>query len=154
MSAWFRIDNRLVHGQVIEGWLPYLDAGELVVANDALAGDPLRQQIMQLAIPARVRVRFIPVSDVKMVYETLEAAGKASLFILSDCGDVMRTVEQGVPVPVLNVGNMHYTDGKRQICSHVAASSEDLQCFTALRQHGTKLDFRCVPGDTPMVEEW
>ena len=52
--AWFRIDNRLVHGQVIEGWLPYLNAGHLIVANDALALDELQQQIMRLAIPGRV----------------------------------------------------------------------------------------------------
>ena len=43
---WFRVDNRLIHGQVIEGWLPYTGAAHLIVANDALAEDLLRQQIM------------------------------------------------------------------------------------------------------------
>ena len=34
---WFRVDNRLVHGQVIEAWLPYTGARHLIVANDELA---------------------------------------------------------------------------------------------------------------------
>lgn len=154
MAAWFRVDNRLVHGQVIEGWLPYLDARVLVVVNDVLAQDALQQQIMQLAIPGRITVSFISVSEVKPLYDVLEAQGKSSLFLVSTCTDVMRIVEQGIPVPILNVGNMHYGDGKRQLCSHVAASAEDMWCFSTLRQKGTKLDFRCVPGDVPIVEEW
>lgn len=46
-----RIDNRLVHGQIIETWLPFTRARTIVVANDELAADPLRQEIMSLAIP-------------------------------------------------------------------------------------------------------
>ena len=60
---WFRVDNRLIHGQVIEGWLPYTGAAHLIVANDALAEDLLRQQIMSLAIPHHVDVRFVPLKD-------------------------------------------------------------------------------------------
>ena len=52
--TWFRVDNRLVHGQVIEGWLPHLAAKHLVVANDAFASDLLRQQIAELAVPEDV----------------------------------------------------------------------------------------------------
>ena len=51
---WFRVDNRLVHGQVIEAWLPYTGARHLIVANDELAADALRQQIIELAVPQRI----------------------------------------------------------------------------------------------------
>ncbi len=57
---WFRIDNRLVHGQIIETWLPYTRATRLVVCNDELAKDELRQQIMLLAVPGRIQVSFSP----------------------------------------------------------------------------------------------
>ena len=60
---WFRVDNRLVHGQVIEAWLPYTGARHLIVANDELAADALRQQIIELAVPQRILTHFIPVHD-------------------------------------------------------------------------------------------
>jgi len=151
---WFRVDNRLVHGQVIEGWLPYLDARELIVVNDALATDVLRQQIMQLAIPGRIRVSFVPVADAKKLYDSLGTNEISSLFLFADCQDVARVVEQGVRMSRLNVGNMHYAMGKRQICTHVAVSEDDVACFAFLRNKGIELDFRCVPGDDPVVEEW
>lgn len=152
--AWFRIDNRLVHGQVIEGWLPYLGACRLVVVNDELAEDELQQQIMKLAIPDRISVSFISVHATRQVYEEVEAAGVKTLFLLSTCRDVTRLMEKGVSISLINIGNLHYSKGKRQICSHVAASDEDIACFDALRKQGVTLDFRCVPGDTPVVKEW
>ncbi len=151
---WFRIDNRLVHGQVIEAWLPYLQVGSLLVVNDAIAADDLQQQIIQLAVPGRIKVSFIPVASCAAEYARLRSAGVSALFLLSGCADVRKIVEQGVPVPILNVGNMHYSRGKRQLCAHVAVSEEDVECFRLLRGMGTTLDFRCVPGDAPMAEEW
>jgi PTS system mannose-specific IIB component len=154
MAAWFRIDNRLVHGQIIEAWIPYLGAAELVVANDRLAGDALRQQIMQLAIPERVRVHCVMMKNVKLLYDRLESSGENTLYLLADCRDAARLITEGVPVTALNVGNMHYCQGKRHLCAHVAVSQEDLQCLRGLHDRGVKLDFRSVPTDTPAIGEW
>lgn len=154
MTTWFRIDNRLVHGQVVEGWLPYLNARVLVVVNDNLAIDELQQQIMSLAIPERIRVRFIPLSQAKTVHDELEAKGRAALFLFANCQDVRRLIEQGVRINLLNIGNMHYGRGKKQVCSHVALSEDDQSCLETMRKQGVRLDFRCVPGDNPVVEDW
>jgi len=152
--SWFRVDNRLVHGQVIEGWLPYLDATKLVVINDKLAVDELQQQIMQLAIPGRIQTHFVPFKEIKTLYDDIESRGNTALYLLATCQDVSRLAAEGVTVPVLNVGNMHYGHGKRHLCTHVAVSDDDLTCLRALREQGTQLDFRSVPTDMPVVEEW
>lgn len=154
MKSWFRVDNRLVHGQVIEAWLPYLDAVELVVVNDALAADDLQQQIMKLAVPGRVTVTFASLCDAKIHYDRVAKEGRASLFLFATCADALSLARQGASIPVLNVGNMHYAEGKRQICQHVAASDDDIRCLDSFQQYGTRLDFRCVPGEVPLVEEW
>ncbi len=151
---WFRIDNRLVHGQIIEGWLPYLDVRELIVVNDALSREGLQQQIMRLAVPGRVSLSFISVADVKKRYDLLEQSGVSGLFLMATCFDARRAKEQGVLMPVLNVGNLHYSPGKRQLCPHVAASEEEISCLSFLEATGTTLDFRCVPSDPPYLEDW
>lgn len=154
MRAWFRVDNRLVHGQVIEAWLPYLDAAELVVVNDALARDDLRQRITKLAVPGRVEVFFAPLNEAKRQYDRLADSGNSALFLFASCWDAVELVKEGAVLPILNVGNIHYVEGRKQICRHVAVSEKDINCLDWLQQRGTKLDFRCVPGDVPIVEEW
>lgn len=151
---WFRIDNRLVHGQIIETWLPYTGAKRLVVCNAELAGDPLRQQIMLLAVPSRIAVDFITPGDLDALLRKNHTQDEKILVIFSGCPDAKAAYDAGVHFSMLNIGNMHYAPGKQQVCSHAAFSPEDSSCLKAFADRGVVLDFRCVPNDTTEVTEW
>ncbi|MBO4684113.1 MAG: PTS sugar transporter subunit IIB [Desulfovibrio sp.] len=140
---WFRVDNRLIHGQVIEGWLPYTNARHLVVANDELAQDSIRQTIMQMAVPRKIDVRFVCVADLAT---TIKSLGDGNVLVLYEtCDDVRGASEAGVAMDVLNIGNLHYADGKIQLYPHVALSSDDIATLRTLASRGTAMDFRAVP---------
>ncbi|AAS96111.1 PTS sugar transporter subunit IIB [Nitratidesulfovibrio vulgaris] len=151
---WYRIDNRLVHGQIIEAWLPYTGATRLLVVNDALASDDLQQQIISLAIPGRVEVRFLRVDELKAVVTAGGAGRVETLVLVANCGDARRLHDAGVQIGVLNVGNLHYSPGKKQLCAHVAVSDEDEGCMRYLQRGGIELDFRCVPNDPVEIKGW
>lgn len=150
--VWVRIDNRLIHGQIIETWLPFTGAKRLVVADDALAEDSLRQEIMSLAIPDDVDLTFSRVDSVPRVVGNA-AAGQmpGALVLFSSCQDARRGFQAGLHFETLNIGNLHYAPGKRQLCAHVALSSEDESCLDYFSGQGVALDFRCVPGDTVQI---
>ena len=142
---WFRVDNRLVHGQVIEAWLPHTGARHLVVANDELAADILRQQIIELAVPQRILTHFIPVDHLAV---TLDACGEDSFVLFGNCHDARRANDAGVIMETLNIGNLHYGPEKMQILPHVALSAEDREDLRSIQQHLVLLDFRSVPTET------
>lgn len=143
--SWFRVDNRLVHGQVIEAWLPYTGAHHLIVANDELASDCIRQQIISLAVPQRITVHFVALHD---VLQTLERCPKGTAFVLViNCHDAARIFASGVSMEVLNVGNLHYGPGKKQLLPHVALSEDDMTELKHLVAQHVALDFRCVPSE-------
>ena len=152
--TWFRIDNRLIHGQIIETWLPYTRASHLVVCNAELAQDDLRQQIMQLAVPSRITVLFVAPAGLSALLQTLQKQHDKILVIFADCPDVQTAYDTGVRFSVLNIGNMHYAPGKQQICGHAAFSPEDITCLRAFAGAGVTLDFRCVPNDKTEVKDW
>lgn len=151
---WFRIDNRLIHGQIIETWLPYTRATRLVVCNGELAGDELRQQIMLLAVPARIQVNFSTPGDLHGVLGQPNARNERILVIFADCADAQKAYDAGERFAMLNIGNMHYAPGKEQVCSHAALSDDDTTCLRAFVDRGVDLDFRCVPNDTTDVTGW
>lgn len=143
---WFRVDNRLIHGQVIEGWLPYTGASHLIVVNDSLAHDDMRQQIMLLAVSRHIEVHFVTVADLAA---ELQKAGDDSFVLFENCADAEAAAEHGVAIPVLNIGNVHYSEGRRQIYPHVALSDDDVaQLRRLLHSQCTALDFRAVPSET------
>jgi len=145
-----RIDNRLVHGQVIETWLPHTRARMIVVINDELAANMLRQEIMSLAIPDGVEIVFLPVSAVSAFFFRDAREDMDALVLFSSCADARAAFEGGLGFTVLNLGNLHYAPGKKQICPHVALSKEDESCLNFFVQHGVKIDYRCVPGDSDL----
>ena len=153
-KLWIRVDNRLIHGQIVENWLPYLNVGVIVVANDQLVQDELQQEIIRLAVPKGIRLAFCAV---QRILETLNASwsegnGKTFLIIFDSCSDARRAVQAGLPVSRLNIGNIHYELGKQQICDHIALSREDIQCLRFFEQKGVRLDFRCLPNRQVQVK--
>lgn len=150
---WFRVDNRLIHGQIIESWLPYTRASRLVVCSPELMADPLQQQIMLLAIPSRVKVDFVSFDGLLPLYKEDSPQDK-TLVLFANCDDARIAFEAGVRFRALNIGNLHYGPGKTQVCPHVALSEEDKDCFALFGKEGVAFDFRCVPGDKTQVRGW
>lgn len=145
---WVRIDNRLVHGQIIETWLPHTRAQAIVVANDAVAEDAIQREIMSLAIPGSVSAHFVPVHGLAALLESLDSS---AIVLFSSCTDARDAYDAGVRFEVLNVGNIHYAKGRRQLSPSVALSADDEDLLRGFEKQGVKLDFRCVPGDPVQV---
>jgi len=148
---WVRVDNRLIHGQVVEAWVPYIGAHNILVGNDDLAQDELQQEIMSLAIPRAVESAFLTIDELPGDPRLSVAGRENTLLLFSTCLDVRRAVEKGLRLPVLNVGNLHYSTGKRQLSPSVSLGPEDEACLHFLLEQGVELDFRCVPNDPVTV---
>lgn len=144
---WVRIDNRLVHGQIIEAWLPFTHARTIVVANDDLAADVLRQQIVSIAIPLGVEIVFLDIDSVGTHLIEKKLQGADTLVLFASCSDAKRAYDHGMLFTCLNLGNIHYSPGKKQICQHIALSKEDEGCLEFFHHKGVQLDFRCIPSD-------
>jgi PTS system mannose-specific IIB component len=153
-KLWIRVDNRLIHGQIVENWLPYLNVGGIVVSNDRLAQDDLQQEIIRLAVPRGISLLFCPV---RRSLETVNAVwnqgnGKTFLVILDSCADARRALQAGLHFQQLNIGNIHYEQGKQQVCDHIALSRDDIQCLRFFEEQGVQLDFRCLPNKQVQVK--
>ncbi len=150
---WVRVDNRLIHGQIIETWLPFTKSRMIVVANDPLSDDSLRQEIMGLAIPSTVEKVFVPVERVHGFMAEAFAGEEEpdALVLFASCEDARRAYESGLAFSSLNLGNMHYGPGKEQVCAHVAIGGEDKVCLQFFSKRGVALDFRCVPNEPVQV---
>lgn len=139
-----RIDNRLIHGQVATQWSSSIGANLLLVANDEVAGNKVRQGLMDMAAPASAQTRYFTLQ------KTIDVIGKAAdrqkIFIIVDNPqDVVTLVEGGVPIKKVNIGNMHMAEGKRQVVGSVAVDDDDVAAFKRLQELGVELEIRRVP---------
>ena len=139
-----RIDNRLIHGQVATQWSSYLGANLLLVANDKVAGDPMRQGLMDMAAPAGAQTRYFTIE--KTINIIGKAADRQLIFIICENPqDVLKLVEGGRPIKKVNIGNMHMAEGKRQVAGVVAVDDADVAAFKKLQELGVELEIQKVP---------
>lgn len=139
-----RIDNRLIHGQVATQWTGSIGANLILVANDKVAEDKTRQGLMDMAAPTGVATRYFTIQ--KTIEIIHKAADRQKIFIVIDSPeDAVRLVEGGVDIKKVNIGNMHMSEGKRQVATTVAVDDVDISAFKKLEEKGVKLEIQRVP---------
>lgn len=146
-----RIDNRLVHGQVGVVWTSAIGANLLLVANDAAANDPLQQELMTAtAETSGVGIRFWTLD--KTISTISKASPRQHIFlVVKTPQDVLKLVNGGVPIKEVNVGNMHFSEGKEQISKKVFVDQSDKDAINGLIDAGVKVYIQDVPEDKKNV---
>ncbi|EHP6615632.1 PTS N-acetylgalactosamine transporter subunit IIB [Escherichia coli] len=142
-----RIDNRLVHGQVGVTWTSTIGANLLVVVDDVVANDDIQQKLMGITVETYgFGIRFFTIE------KTINVIGKAAphqkIFLICRTPQTVRKlVEGGIDLKDVNVGNMHFSEGKKQISSKVYVDDQDLTDLRFIKQRGVNVFIQDVPGD-------
>ncbi|MBE3578298.1 MAG: PTS sugar transporter subunit IIB [Caldanaerobacter subterraneus] len=141
-----RIDDRLIHGQVAVVWASHVKADMIIVVDDEVAGDPTQQMLLDLAAPQDVETLYLTVDG------TLEKISQISfnkrvLIIVRDVSILLKLIEEGLPIKEINIGNMHFKKGKRQITPTVWMDEKDIEAFKKLVSLGIKCEIRRVPSE-------
>jgi PTS system mannose-specific IIB component len=151
MIILYRVDDRLVHGQVAEGWVPHLQAEELAVVSDEIAGDELRRAIMRFATPEGVDLKIMTVAEAVDYLPGAEKSTRKVLLLLPGLAEAVALAGKGLKIPSLNIGGMHYSAGKNlSIGKAIFLNDEDCAALKVLSASGIKIEGRGVPSDTPL----
>jgi len=142
-----RVDDRLIHGQVVVGWARFLEADCLVVANDAAAADPMQRSLLPLAVPPHIEVGIFHVGEAAQQLALDRYRQKRVILLFATLADALGFVLAGGSLAALNIGGVRYAPGKTQVKVAVALGSDDLAAARQLDKRGIALSMRMVPGE-------
>lgn len=142
-----RVDNRLVHGQVGVVWTAAVEENLLLVANDEVANSELQQELMAAtAENSNVGIRFWTLE--KTIKTIHKAAPRQKIFIvIKTPEDALTLVKGGVPIKAVNLGNMHYSNGKTQISKKVFVDQKDRDAINQLIAQDVEVFIQDTPDD-------
>lgn len=145
----FRIDDRLIHGQVVTAWIAFSDAKQILVCDDIAAKDTLQQSLLKMATPKRVKLLIKSMKDAKAMIETdntdtktllLVRGPKQALYLLDSCKDVKS----------INVGNINMKKGKRKILDNCWLDEEEEVDLRKLANK-VEVEVRAVPNEQKKI---
>lgn len=149
MISLFRIDDRLLHGQVAFGWSPSVSANVILVVNDEAKNDKVKAMAMDLAKPNNVKLYIRGVQESGEIVSKFAEAKKSNVLILARNSDDALEVAKNSngAISEINVGGLRYEEGKKKLTDLVAVSEKDISNFKEMEELGIKLDFRILPRD-------
>lgn len=143
-----RIDSRLIHGQVLEAWVPYTCADCIMVANDHIPEGSLQRLLMEAAVPKGIRVQIGTIREIAQSLARPEYATAKILLLFENSSDALTAHRQGAPFSQLNLGNMHASGGTIRFSCTIALSSEDIENLRLLEEEqGVRIVSQCIPAD-------
>jgi len=142
-----RIDDRLVHGQVVQGWIPQLDADEVLVVSRGVQTDEMRKTLMRLSLPEEIDLKVMDPPAAAKYVSSEQEDGPKTLILAPGPSEVAEMLEAGAAFESVNVGGMHYSVGKTQMGKAIFLSAEDITSLKHIAAKGVKLEGRGVPAD-------
>jgi len=142
-----RIDDRLIHGQVIAVWCKHQRFTRIVIVDDGVAADPFMQEVLRLAAPPGLQV------DVFSTEGSIEALNQhtpgrgTTMVLLKSPQAAKRLYEGGVTYNALNIGGIGNAPGRKNIFKNISASEEEIAILESLMDQGVKITLLTVPGE-------
>jgi mannose/fructose/N-acetylgalactosamine-specific phosphotransferase system component IIB len=145
-----RVDDRLIHGQVVVAWGAELHPRRIWVVDDAAAASSWERELLSSAAPD-VEVRVIPLAEASERLAGEAQAEGAAFLLVRDLKTALTLVESGVEVHTLNLGGIHYAPGRTKINEYVYLDPGDRDRARRLLARGVILEVQDVPAARPQA---
>ena len=148
----FRIDDRLIHGQIVTQWIADSAAKKIIVADDKAAADPTQQMLLKLTVPGGITLDILSIKDAAALLASDEGDQNA-LLIVRNPKAAYELVDLGFTPKSINVGNMSNSRsevGRTRLLAFIYVEPADVTYLRKLMERGIELEIRAVPADKPI----
>jgi len=147
-----RIDDRLIHGQVVIGWGRPLGINLIILVDDQVAGSPWEQDLYRMAVAPEIEVRFVTIAEAAANMNEWQANGKRGMVLTGDL-DTMAALHAASPDVVhrINLGGIHHRPGRRERLPFIYLTDQELRGLHALEESGAMITAQDLPTTTPVA---
>jgi PTS system mannose-specific IIB component len=145
-----RIDDRLIHGQVVAVWLRALGARRIVIVDDASARDEFLREVLTLAAPEGVPVEVYDVASGAVRCIELAKTPEPVIVLARSPRTMLALRQAGVPIEVVDLGGMGGGPGRKRFHKTISVSPDELRELRELEQLGTRVVVQIVADDRPI----
>ena len=137
-----RVDDRLIHGQVVQAWLPELNIDEVVIPCPKARESRINKNLLRLSLPFEYD---LTVLEPTRCVRYMAASSKRILLLMSSLQDLQPLLEDGLQIKSVNIGGMHFKEGARKLAEHVFLDKLDENTLRILNDLGISIETRAVP---------
>jgi len=146
----YRIDDRLIHGQVVVGWGQRLGLAFIVLVDDAVRANVWEQELYRMGVPGAMDVVFATVAEAAPRIAEWEAVARKGLLLTGDVETMVALCAAAPAVRKVNVGGIHAREGRTERLRYVFLSETEAQQLAALAARGVEVTAQDLPTAKPV----
>lgn len=147
----YRIDDRLIHGQVVVGWGQPLDLRFIVLVDDEVAASDWEQELYRMGVPPDMEVYFDTVASAAGSLSRYQDDERRGLLLTGDIDTMTRLVDASENIRRVNVGGLHHRPGRIQRLRYVFLTRDEEAQLRALAERGLDVTAQDVPAARPVA---
>ncbi|WP_024347182.1 PTS system mannose/fructose/N-acetylgalactosamine-transporter subunit IIB [Lacrimispora indolis] len=140
-----RVDDRLIHGEVVSVWAPSLSVNRIVIADDGVAADKFNSRVLKALAPAGVKVNVYSVDSAGEKLREDEIKGERIMVLAKSPITFQRLVDKGVLIREVNLGGMGLRDERIPFIKNVSASPAEMEAMKDMRSKNVRVYYQLVP---------
>jgi PTS system mannose-specific IIB component/fructoselysine and glucoselysine-specific PTS system IIB component len=146
-----RVDDRLVHGQVVIGWGRPLGVEFIALVDEGVAASAWEQDLYRMAVPPEIEVRFATVAEAAGQLAGWNGNAHRGLILTGDV-ETMAALHRAAPDVVhrINLGGIHHRPGRRERLPYLYLTDDELRGLVALQAEGAEITAQDLPTSTPV----
>jgi PTS system mannose-specific IIB component/fructoselysine and glucoselysine-specific PTS system IIB component len=141
----YRIDDRLIHGQVVVGWGQPLNIRLLILVDDLVASSDWEKELYQMAVPPDMEVRFADVATAIRDHAKYAADPRPGLILTGDIGSMYRLVKGVKAIGNVNLGGIHHRAGRSEKLRYIFLTPDEERQLKELEAAGVEVTAQDVP---------
>lgn len=140
-----RVDDRLIHGEVVSVWTPSLSVNRIVIADDSVAADKFNSKVLKVLAPAGVKVHVYTVDEASEKMKTEGVKGERIMILAKTPVTFLRMVDNGLDIKAVNLGGMGIRDERKPFIKNVACDPAEKNSIKEMINRGIRVYYQLVP---------
>ncbi len=149
----YRVDDRLVHGQVVIGWGKPLNLGFIVLVDDGVAASDWERDLYRMGVPSEIELIFSGVAEATRQLPHWRSDHRKGLVLTADVSTMAALCQGAPPVERVNLGGVHHKAGRTARLPYVYLTDEEFRVLEGLQAAGTEVVAQDLPTSQPVPLE-
>jgi mannose/fructose/N-acetylgalactosamine-specific phosphotransferase system component IIB len=146
-----RVDERLIHGQVVVGWGEHIHMDRIAVVDDEISASPWEQELYCLGVPPSVDAQFATVDEARQQLPRWREDPHRMTVLLRDCQTLERLADGGTLKGMeVNLGGLHFAPGRERVLPYLFLSKADRESLKHVAEEGASVTARDLPASRPV----
>ena len=144
MSVYYRVDDRLIHGQVITSWSKYYDLNSIYIVDDDVAKDPIQTNIIEMVAPSHLQV---DVLNEKEAADKIKDVTGNTLILVKFPETILNLKNNGIEIEEIILGGMQFKEGREKITKSISISQKQRKELQKLIDNNTEIYVQMIPSE-------